>query len=297
MNKSDLLKYVEETSLAMTLGEIDEAILLHFDLMMESYKLKPLFYKKLIKYDRFMVALTLLSFYFSDDRIPLSKVKAFCEKRGYSSRNSLDSYFSFFFITGYMHVRLHDDDARQRVFGPTKEATREAAKIAKSYLLPLQISAPHQACLWCERDLEDILPLFFSGFAKLLHADVLLDKLLPEAKWMLNRDGGHLPMLALYTDSLRRLSENPARKVSTYTELSSCLGVSNTHVIRMVKEGETHGYFKCSKHTVELLPPFISMVRKAMAINFAVTQISLELGIKHSNKDINLYETERPRKL
>ena len=100
MNKTDLLNYLKETSYAMTQSDMDEAILLHFELVMQSYRKKPFFYKTLLKYDRYMVALSLLNFSYEDSRVPLSKVKAFCQARGYLSRNSLDAYFSFFSSPG-----------------------------------------------------------------------------------------------------------------------------------------------------------------------------------------------------
>ncbi len=282
MNKTDLLEYLIETSSAMTRCDMDDAILLHFDLVMENYRQKPLFYKNLLKYDRFMVALSLLSFNYKDHLVPLSKVKAFCQERGYLSRNSLDSYFSFFFIAGYMQVRMHDEDSRQRVFTPTGAALCETTRMIKSYLLPSQLIVPYDGCLKDAWESEDMLRVFFHGFAKLLEADVMLDKLLPEAKWIMNRDGGHLPMLALYVDSLRKDSIQAGYKVSTYIELSSRLGVSKTHIIRMVREGELHGYFKCHKNTVELLPAFLDLVRRTMAINFSVARISLKLGMGDS---------------
>ncbi len=49
MNKTDLLEYLKETSSEMTRDNIDEAVLLHFDLVMESYREKPSFYKNLLK--------------------------------------------------------------------------------------------------------------------------------------------------------------------------------------------------------------------------------------------------------
>ncbi|KPA99427.1 MULTISPECIES: hypothetical protein [Pseudomonas] len=282
MNKTDLLEYLKETSSEMTQGDMDGAILLHFDLVMESYRRKPLFYKNLLKYDRLMVALSLLSFNFSDNRIPLSRVKAFCQERGYLSRNSLDSYCSFLFITGYMHIGLHAEDGRQRIFGPTEMALLEASRIIKSYLLPSQIIPPYDSWLAEPRGSTDLLQIFFRGFARLLEADLMLDKLLPEAKWIMNRDGGHLPMLALYTDALRNGSLERGYNVSSYVELSSRLGVSKTHMRRMIKEGKLQGYFKCHQNLVELSPAFLELIRRAMSINFAVARVSMELGAKDS---------------
>ncbi|CRM59530.1 MULTISPECIES: helix-turn-helix domain-containing protein [Pseudomonas] len=279
MKTADLLEYLKETSTEMTRGNIDEAMLLHFDLIMESYRGKPFFYKNLLKYDRFMVALSLIGFGYKDEQVPLSEVKAFCQKRGYMSRNSLDAYFSFLVVSGYMNVQLHVQDGRLRCFQPTDKTLRDATPIIKSYLLPSQMILPYDSWFPSLATSVDLLRIYARGFTRILESDFLLDKLLPEAKWILNRDGGHLPMLALYTDALRNGSLETGYKVSSYVELSRCLGVSKTHMQRMIKEGELQGYFKCDKRLIVLSPAFVELMRRAMSICFAITRVSMELGV------------------
>ena len=292
MNTTDLLEYLKETSSEMTQGNIDEAIILHFDLIMESYRERPFFYKNLLKYDRFMVALSLLSFNYSDDQAPLSTVKAFCQARGYMSRNSLDSYFSFLVVSGYMNVQLHVQDGRLRNFQPTDKTLCAATLLLKSYLLPSQMISLSDFCLSELGRSADLLRFYARGFARILESGFLLDKVLPEAKWILNRDGGHLPMLALYTDALRNGSLETGYKVSSYLEISSRLGVSKTHMQRMIKEGQLQGYFKCDKRFIELSPAFIDLIRRAMSIYFAIARIAMELGIAErevTSKPVDIY--------
>lgn len=277
MIKTELLEYLDNTISSMVEADIDDAIVLHLELIIENYRRKPFFYKALLKYDRLMVVLSLCSFYYSDNLVPLSKVKQFCEARGYLSRNSLDSYFSFFFISGYMNVQAHPEDARQRTYAPTEMASFEAARLIKSYLHPAMSLAPGAVELFKKTD-DEIIRCFFRGLRRLLDANILLDALQPEAKWIINKDGGHLPMLALYVDALKSRSTSKGYKSSTYAQLSSRLCVSSTHVMRLVREGESKGYFKTYGNLVELCPGFTTLVRQTMAINFAVTRISMELG-------------------
>lgn len=279
MNITDLLEYIKETSSEMTRADIDEAVLLHFDLIMESYREKPYFYKNLLKYDRFMVALSLLSFSYEDEKVPLSKVKDFCQRRGYMSRNSLDTYFSFLVLSGYMGVQIHVHDGRQRSFQPTDKTLCEATRLIKSCLLPAQMIFPYDSSLSGLGRSPNLLRFFSRGFAKILESDFLLDKILPEAKWILNRDGGHLPMLALYTDALRNGSLETGYNVSSYVEISSHLGVSKTHMRRMIKEGEIRGYFKCNKRQIELSPAFVELMRRAMSIYLSISRVSVQLGV------------------
>lgn len=163
MKTADLLEYLKETSTEMTRGNIDEAMLLHFDLIMESYRGKPFFYKNLLKYDRFMIALSLIGFGYKDEQVPLSEVKAFCQKRGYMSRNSLDAYFSFLVVSGYMNVQLHVQDGRLRCFQPTDKTLRDATPIIKSYLLPSQMILPYDSWFPSLATSVDLLELFMKG--------------------------------------------------------------------------------------------------------------------------------------
>ncbi|WP_295487308.1 hypothetical protein [uncultured Pseudomonas sp.] len=259
-------------------GDIDEAVTRHLELMLGHYRRKPFFYKSLMKYDRLMVVMALLCFHFRDPLTPLSRVKEFCEQRGYLSRNSLESYFSFFIITGYMHVWTHPEDARLRLYRPTRTALEEAVNVTRAYLLPAQLLRPNAPTL----DLENPQPWlrdYFVRLGQLLEADLMLDSLLPGAKWIMNKDGGHLPMLALHLDALAHRSVGGGYKVSTYAELSARLCVSKTHLMRLVREGEQKGYFRCVGTLVEMRPAFAELVRHTMAINFAVAQVSMELCV------------------
>lgn len=89
-------------------------------------------------------------------------------------------------------------------------------------------------------------------------------------------------MLALYADALRTGSLETGYNVSSYVELSSRLGVSKTHMQRMIKEGQLQGYFKCDKRLVGLSPAFLELMRRAMSIYFAIARVSMELGVDKS---------------
>ncbi|WP_256097302.1 hypothetical protein [Pseudomonas sp. 31 R 17] len=55
--------------------------------------------------------------------------------------------------------------------------------------------------------------------------------------------------------------------------------MSKTHIIRMVQEGVEKGYFKAhSKTRLEVLPPFVSLVKRFMAFSFAVGLHAIEMG-------------------
>lgn len=279
--KESLRKSLLETKSALVARGLDEALHLHLNLVMDIYQKRPLFYKNVLKLDRFIVVLTLLSFSFKYESVPLSKIKSFCYRRGYLSRNSLDAHFSLLFVSGYMRVMKFVEDSRQRIYKPSDNALDEAAGMVNSYILPLKLIDAINGDFLNEMGSRKMLKVFFRGFSKLLAYDLMIDKLLPQAKWMMNRDGGYIPMLALYIDSMREGTiETGCSKVSSYVELSSRIGVSKTHIMRMVKEGEFRGYFKCQKNMVEILPSFFDLMRETLATHFSIVHRSFELGLK-----------------
>ncbi|KIQ06177.1 MULTISPECIES: hypothetical protein [Pseudomonas] len=259
-------------------SDIEAVINDHYDLMMARYKLNPLFYKTLFKSDRYMVALALLSKFYSTKGMTLSVVRSFCEERGYLSKNTLESYFSFFLITKRMTIITHPSNGRLRVYEPSAQALAETKAILDTHLLPLASLSMENLRFLTTSNSSCRSEHFLRGFAQLLDARCTLDIIVPDAHWMLNRDGGYMLVLALYIDMSKNRNEQGGYKSSTYAALSSLLCVSSTHLMRLVREGETRGYFKNHKNIVEVTPKFESFVRTMMACTFAITLVSVELG-------------------
>ncbi|CAI3788431.1 hypothetical protein AHFPHNDE_02107 [Pseudomonas sp. MM227] len=286
MNRNDVMSYVDDVRCKIVSGDINKAIFMHFDLMMTTYQQKPLFYKHILKHDRFMVVVTLLSFSFKNPKMPLSRVKEFCRDRDYMSANSLDSLFSLFEITGFMDVIADEEDGRQRLYRPTAAALSTAKNLINAYTKPSEGMIPNEDRLNRVTLPHDLVPYYYKGFSKVLDANIMLGHQRTDEIWIMNKDGGHLPMLALYVDNLRNSCSKTDQKVATYSDLSSRLGVSHTHIIRIIKEGESRGYFKCNKHQVQLQPEFTELVHRVMASHFAIARVSLELGIACSDSSI-----------
>lgn len=257
--------------------DIDARITRHYQLMEQHYTGRPLFYKSILKYDRFLVVLSMLTHYYGHYFPSLSRVKEFCERRGYLSKNSLESYFSFFLISGYMDISDHPEDRRLRVFKPSLRAMAETIKIISAYYFPaMGVLGPE--CSELRVDSRTV-QAYFKGFNKVLEADLTLDVLVPECRWLMNRDGGHMLMLAFFCDALQGQCANAGGyKVSTYAQLSSRLSVSSTHLIRMVREGEKKGYFKACKSGLEITECFMTLVRRMMLVSFAITQVCIRIG-------------------
>ncbi|MBD8575849.1 hypothetical protein IFR09_19105 [Pseudomonas syringae] len=278
MERAALLERLEaEMERLSACPDIDQRIIRHYELMEQHYLGRPLFYKSILKYDRFMVALSLLAHYYCEPFPSLSRVKEFCERRGYLSKNSLESYFAFFLISGYMDVSDHPDDRRLRIYKPSARAMTETVKIISAYYFPA-LGIIDESSLERRVD-EPTVRHSFRNFQKVLDANFTLEMLVPESRWLMNRDGGHMVMLALFCDALQTQSlTGTGRKVSTYAQLSSRLSVSSTHLIRMVKEGEKAGYFKVCKNAVEITDSFMALARRMMIANFAITLVNIGNG-------------------
>jgi len=266
--------------------DFETSIRAHYAVLLDNYSKRPFFYKSALKYSRLMVSFALLSEYFSKPMPLLCEVKAFCVAQRFCSRNSLESIFLLFRALGFMHVRVNPEDSRFRTFTPSTQACREVRVMMTSITDPLAVMCPERAVFTQLRELDDraFLALYFKGYATLLNNKLAIDVLLPECYWLVKRDGGHMLMLAIYNDACGQGSNGASFRSSSYLALAQQLSVSKTHVIRLVQEGADKGYFKIhSKTQLEVLPPFISLVRRFMAFTFASGLHSVELSQTHNS--------------
>lgn len=282
MCSSSLKLAIEQSTLALERHvDFEVCMRAHYSILLEPYSKRPFFYKTALKFSRLMVSFTLLSTYFSKPVPLLSEVKEFCLARGFCSSNSLESMFLLFRVSGFMKVTWHPEDSRLRVFSPSAQACREIRLMLASVVEPLRVMCPEDIYLREMNALDDrdYLARYFKGFALLLTQDATLDLLMPEANWLVKRDAGHMLMLAIYTDACVRDTQGASFRSSSYLSIAEQLSVSKTHVIRLVQEGADRGYFKIhSKTQLEVLPPFILLVRRFMAFSFATCLHSLQLS-------------------
>lgn len=253
----------------------------HHELLKEPCLKRPFFYKNVLKYGRFMVLMTLLSRYFSQPYPLLSEVRTFCMGRGFCSKNSLESFYLLLRATGLMTVVGHPDDRRLRTFHPSELAYGELRKTLNSLIQPLLELYPNCHTLLHSVSLEDreFMRVYFNGYAQLLDSNIILSELLPECRWLLHKDGGHMLMLALYFDAIAPSNRMSGFKGSSYMSLARSAAVSKSHVIRLVQEGQERGYFTVhEKNRIEVLPAFMTLVSRIMSRCFAMAMYAVEEG-------------------
>jgi hypothetical protein len=261
--------------------EFEACVRNHYAMLLEPYSKRAFFYKTALKFNRLMVSFTLLSTYFSKPVPLLSEVKEFCVARRFCSKNSLESIFLLFRALGFMKVAGHPDDSRLRVFSPSSQACREIRVMLASLVEPLGVMCADEAVCRDLNALDDraYLARYFKGYSTLLTDSLTIDLLLPDCYWLVKRDAGHMLMLAIYNDACSLDSQGASFRSSSYLSIAEQLSVSKTHVIRLVQEGADRGYFKIhSKTILEVLPPFIHLVRRFMAYSFATCLLSLQLS-------------------
>ena len=259
--------------------EFEACVRNHYKMLLEPYSKRAFFYKTALKFNRLMVSYTLLSTYFSKPVPLLSEVKEFCVARRFCSKNSLESIFLLFRALGFMKVAGHPDDSRLRVFRPSSQACGEIRLMLASVVEPLEMMCADAAVLRDLSALDDraYLSRYFKGYSTLLNENLTIDLLLPDCYWLVNRDAGHMLMLAIYNDACSLDNQGASFRSSSYLSIAEQLSVSKTHVIRLVQEGADRGYFKIhSKTMLEVLPPFIYLVRRFMAYSFATCLLSLQ---------------------
>lgn len=262
-------------------SEFEQFMRSHYLALSLTYSRRPFFYKSALKLNRLMVSFSLLSYYFNSTFPLLSEVKELCVARNFCSKNSLESIFLLFRALGFMEVGAHPEDSRLRVYKPSLEACREVRGILASTTTPLSAVYTQSPGLGELLSLSDYeyLSIYFKGFSTLLGNGMTIDLLLPECLWLVKRDAGHMLMLALYFDVGNGAGDAPGFRSSSYFSLARELSVSKSHVIRLVQEGAERGYFKIhSKTNLEVLPAFLQLSRRFMALSFAIGLHSVRLG-------------------
>ncbi len=268
--KQSLLSMADDIELH---PRFEQAIRMHYQALLKPYAKRPFFYKSALQFNRMLVSFSLLSHYFVHPAPLLSHVKEYCVARKLFSPNSLESIFLVFKALGFIELRPHLTDARLRVFKPSSKACKEVRVMLASMIDPLTEMGVDRESMRQLSMLDDhgYLAVYFKGMAQILEQDLSMDHLLPECHWLVKREGGHLLMLAIYLDACVGADTASGFKSSSYLALAKSLSVSKMHIIRLVKEGVGKDFFKVHANSeLEVLPAFVSVVRRFMSLSFAM---------------------------
>lgn len=253
--------------------QFELAIRMHFKILLKLYAKRPFFYKRALQFNRMLISLSLLSLYFDSHTPLLSEVKEFCVKRKLFSPNSLESFFLVLKALGFIEVGPHLTDARLRVCKPSSKACREVRVIVASMIDPLAEICVNRESLLKLSMLDDrsYLAVYFKSMSEILKNELSMEHLIPECHWLVNREGGHLLMLAIYLDACVDSNRASGFKASSYLVLAKSLSVSKMHIIRLVQEGVEKQFFRLHTNSeLEVLPAFVNVARRFMSLSFAM---------------------------
>ncbi|UYY65438.1 hypothetical protein OKB57_12635 [Serratia marcescens] len=118
------------------------AIVKHGELLRETYKKHPLFYKIIFRNSRFIICSTILSIYYHQHAAALKDIKAFFKGKNMISENSLDSFLFFLRVGRRLEVKPCEHDKRQLRYKPTPHALAETQALIASMARPYQALAP-----------------------------------------------------------------------------------------------------------------------------------------------------------
>lgn len=118
------------------------AIVKHGELLRETYKKHPLFYKIIFRNSRFIICSTILSIYYHQPAAALKDIKAFFKGKNMISENSLDSFLFFLRVGRRLEVKPCEHDKRQLRYKPTPHALAETQALIASMARPYQALAP-----------------------------------------------------------------------------------------------------------------------------------------------------------
>ncbi|CAI0866141.1 Uncharacterised protein [Serratia marcescens] len=249
------------------------AIVKHGELLRETYKKHPLFYKIIFRNSRFIICSTILSIYYHQPAAALKDIKAFFKGKNMISENSLDSFLFFLRVGRRLEVKPCEHDKRQLRYKPTPHALAETQALIASMARPYQALAP-QMPIAALLAAPDFLSTFFAAYGQLMLKEVYLIDLVPQSALFISKDAGHMVLLMLFIESIRQ--DSPFLLLSSAKIAKSC-SVSRAHVNRILQAAEKSGLLTTTNNVViELNSSFFIMAERYFSLYFAMVEFGFE---------------------
>lgn len=254
------------------------AIIKHGELLKDTYKKHPLFYKIIFRNSRFIICSSILSIYYNQPNAGLKDIKAFFKGKDIVSENSLDSFLLFLRVGRRLEVSRIAQDKRQLYFKPTESALRETLALISSMALPYQAIFPD---IPVARLLEmpDFIPVFFGAYGQLMIKEIYLIELVPQVALFISKDAGHMVLLMLLSESIKQSSHLLLLSSATIAKFCS---VSRAHINRMLLAAEKSGLLVTTNNVmIELNSSFFIMVERYFSLYFATVGYGLNAVWQH----------------
>lgn len=247
-----------------------DAVALHYQLNLESYKKQPLFYKAILQDSRFNIVYAICCLIFSNHNQTVSQIKEMCVRHGIASPNSVIAILTLLKTSGRVHTWRDENDRRKIMINATEKGILELKHYMKGAVSPLNILYPH---LNINEDMLDnpaIRHAFFSRAAESLFSGIIHKTIMPEASVFLDKDAGRMLMIYLWLEAKKTSASGGSVAFDIQQKkLADMLCVSRTHIRRIISKTHHHRFTEEKNgQNIVLLPAFFTMVEDYAAFYF-----------------------------
>lgn len=247
-----------------------DAVALHYQLNLDTYKLQPLFYKIILQESRFHIVLALCCVIFGQKTHSVSEIKEICTRYKIASPNSVIAIVTLLKTGGRLTTLRDETDRRKVVLAATEKGIQDLKFYLKGAFSPLNILFPELRL--CENilDKKNVRRTFFSRATDMMFAGITYQNILPSSGVFVNKDGGRLMMLHLWIEARKKSSGNTVTLTYSQKKLAQMFAISRTHVRRIFNDAIEYGFIEDEEGSqVTLLPTFFDMVETYTGLYFA----------------------------
>lgn len=244
MRKSLIDILLLQTHEIMINPQLDGAIVKHFNLLLELYIEKPLYFKILFKANRFILGLVILSKFYATSDHSLKGLKEHCLSLNILSKNTIDS-FIFYLRAGRRLNMLHDvNNKRKLTYEPTEKALEETRRLLNSMVIPYDIMFPERP-LGERVNAIGCLSMFFNNYSELVFNEIFVVDFVVDAQPLVTKDAGHMILYHLFSEVKRQNST--IIKINYYKSAIIC-GISRSHLKRCLLSCEKEKLISINKN-------------------------------------------------
>ncbi len=256
-----------------------DAVALHYQLSLDSYKLQPLFYKIILQESRFNIVLAICCVIFGQKIHSVSEIKEICSRYKIASPNSVIAIVTLLKTGGRLTTVRDESDRRKVQLEATDKGMQDLKFYLKGAFTPLNILYPELSLSEHTLEKKNIRRTFFSRAAEMIFEGITYPNVLPAAGVFVNKDGGRLMMLHLLIEARKHSSANKVTLDYSQKRLAQMFSISRTHVRRVLNDAIECGLIEDEEGSkITLLPAFFETAETYAGLYFAWVLDYLDLN-------------------
>lgn len=253
-----------------TMYGFNEAVALHYQLNLETYKLQPLFYKIVFQESRFHIVLAICCVVFGQQLHSVSEIKEICARYRIASPNSVIAIIALLKASGRLATLRDESDRRKVLLEATEKGIQDLKCYLKGGFAPLNILYPQLNLSESVLDKKHVRRMFFSRATDMMFHGINFHNLIPNLNIFVNKDGGRMMMLYLWIEARKKSQSDNITLEYSQKKLAQMFSVSRTHVRRIFNDAIEYGFIEDEEGSrVTLLPAFFDLVETYTGLYFA----------------------------